>query len=102
MNPHHLSLESNSSRSDGDSKSVADLADQMRTGQMGILQPADVNEVENSFGNLFPWATWKELWNNSASREALQGARDAVLANSEHDISGIPTMPVAIGLSLLL
>jgi hypothetical protein len=49
---------------------------------MGILQRADVNEFENSFGNLFPWATWKGLWSNSARREALQGVYEALLANS--------------------
>jgi hypothetical protein len=96
MKRHHLSLENNTSRSEGDSKSVADLAGQMKTGQIGILQRADVNEVENSFGNLVPWATWKGLWNNSAGREALQGVRDAVLANSEHDTYGIPTIPVSM------
>jgi hypothetical protein len=63
---------------------------------MGILQHEDVNEVENSFGNLFLWATWKRLWNNSAGREALRGVRTAVLANSEHDTYGIPTIPVAM------
>jgi hypothetical protein len=63
---------------------------------MGILQRADVNEVENNFGNLFPWAMWKGFYNNSAVREALQGVRDAVLAKSEHDTYGIPTIPVAM------